>query len=56
MPHIVTRIVLQNTKITLFSLLERHLRLMAGYSVGLEGEIAASVPELDVFAGDVYYF
>lgn len=55
-PHSATRKVLQNTKITLLFLLEGHLRLMARYLVELEGEVAASVLELDVFAGDVYYF
>jgi len=55
-PHSATRKVLQNIKITLLFLLEGHLRLMARYLVELEGEVAASVLELDVFAGDVYYF
>ena len=55
-PHSATRKVLQNTKITLLFLLEGHLRLMARYLVDLEGEVAVSVLELDVFAGDVYYF
>ncbi|KXB49043.1 hypothetical protein HMPREF1861_02435 [Corynebacterium kroppenstedtii] len=43
-------------KFSLFSLFERYLRLMAGSSAGLGGGVVVSVPELDVFAGDVYYF